>query len=76
MVRTWRSRLRSMAAGLHLSPPENALVRHSQNPPGIRAWINEQDKNPRTFIWTKTADEILATLAACCQRSNDAVKPA
>jgi hypothetical protein len=27
-------------------------------------------------FWTKTADEILAALAACCQRISDAVKPA
>ena len=32
----------------------------------IRAWINEWNKDPRPFIWTKTADEILETLAAYC----------
>jgi len=32
----------------------------------IRKWINEWNKNPRPFIWTKTADEILETLAAYC----------
>jgi transposase len=37
----------------------------------IRAWINDWNKNPRPFIWTKTADEILETLAAYCQRIND-----
>jgi len=26
------------------------------------------EQNPRPFIWTKTADEILETLAAYCQR--------
>jgi transposase len=34
----------------------------------IRRWINEWNKNPRPFIWTKTADDILETLAAYCQR--------
>ncbi len=34
----------------------------------IRAWINERDKNPRPFVWTKSADEILETLAGYCQR--------
>ena len=34
----------------------------------IRKWINEWNKNPRPFVWTKTADEILETLAAYCQR--------
>jgi transposase len=32
----------------------------------IRKWINEWNKDPRPFIWTKTADEILETLAAYC----------
>jgi hypothetical protein len=29
----------------------------------IRRWINEWNKNPKPFIWTKTADDILETLA-------------
>jgi transposase len=32
----------------------------------IRAWTSEWNKNPRPFVWTKTADEILETLAAYC----------
>jgi transposase len=36
----------------------------------IRKWINEWNKDPRPFIWTKTADEILETLAEYCQRIN------
>ena len=35
---------------------------------GIRKWINEWNKDPRPFVWTKTADEILQTLAAYCER--------
>jgi transposase len=37
----------------------------------IRKWISEWNKNPRPFIWTKTADEILETLAAYCGLIND-----
>ena len=37
----------------------------------VRNWINQWNKNPKPFIWTKTADEILDTLAAYCQRIND-----
>jgi transposase len=37
----------------------------------IRGWINEWNKNPKPFAWTKTADEILETLAAYCQRIID-----
>ena len=35
---------------------------------GIRKRASEWSKNPRPFAWTKTADEILETLAACCRR--------
>jgi transposase len=37
----------------------------------IRKWINEWNKDPRPFAWTKTADEILDTLAAYCRRISD-----
>jgi transposase len=37
----------------------------------IRKWISEWNKDPKPFIWTKTADEILETLADYCQRIND-----
>jgi transposase len=36
----------------------------------IRKWTSEWNKNPRPFVWTKTADEILETLAAYCERIN------
>jgi transposase len=34
----------------------------------IRKWINEWNKNPRPFTWIKSADDILGTLAAYCER--------
>jgi len=34
----------------------------------IRRWITEWNRDPKPFVWTKTADEILDTLAAYCQR--------
>jgi transposase len=37
----------------------------------IRKWTIEWNKDPRPFVWTKTADEILSTLASYCQRIND-----
>jgi transposase len=37
----------------------------------IRAWTSEWNKNPRPFIWTKTADQILETLAAYCTLIKD-----
>lgn len=37
----------------------------------VRRWINEWNTDPKPFVWTKTADQILATLAAYCQRITD-----
>jgi transposase len=34
----------------------------------IHAWINAWNADPKPFIWTKTADDILETLATYCQR--------
>jgi transposase len=36
----------------------------------IRAWIDTWNDDPRPFVWTKTADEILATIQAYLQRIN------
>lgn len=35
----------------------------------IRKWISEWNRDPKPFVWAKTADEILETLAAYCQRT-------
>src|SRR5271155_2696132 len=37
----------------------------------IRAWIEAWNDNPRPFVWTKTADEILDSIARYCKRIND-----
>jgi transposase len=36
----------------------------------IRTWINQWNADPKPFVWTKTADEILDNLANYCQRIN------
>lgn len=38
----------------------------------IRNWIKEWNENPKPFIWTKTADQILESLARLLQRINGA----
>ena len=38
----------------------------------IRAWIETWNDDPRPFVWTKTADEILDSIAAYCQRISGA----
>ena len=35
----------------------------------IRQYINTHNEEPKPFIWTKTADEILASVARFCQRT-------
>jgi transposase len=37
----------------------------------IRAWIDTWNDDPRPFVWTKTADEILDAIARYCQRINE-----
>jgi transposase len=37
----------------------------------VRRWINEWNTDPKPFVWTKTADQILDTLATYCGRIND-----
>jgi transposase len=38
----------------------------------IRSWVAAWNDNPRPFIWTKTAQEILDSLARLCQRISGA----
>jgi transposase len=37
----------------------------------IRAWIETWNDNPRPFVWTKTADQILESIARYCTRINE-----
>jgi transposase len=37
----------------------------------IRTWITNWNDSPKPFVWHKTADQILDSLAAYCQRIND-----
>jgi transposase len=37
----------------------------------IRAWIQTWNENPRPYVWTKTADQILASIGNYCNRIND-----
>ena len=37
----------------------------------IRAWIETWNEDPKPFVWTKTADQILESIATYCNRIND-----
>jgi transposase len=38
----------------------------------IREWVEQWNQSPRPFVWTKSADEILASVAAYCMRISGA----
>src|SRR5690349_8568222 len=38
----------------------------------IRTWMQQWNSDPKPFVWTKTADEILESLAKYCRRISDA----
>jgi transposase len=65
LVERWFAELTSkwLRRGTHRSVAE--LER------SIQSWIEAWNENPRPFIWSKTADEILDTIATYCQRINN-----
>ncbi|MHB8671874.1 MAG: IS630 family transposase, partial [Acidimicrobiales bacterium] len=38
----------------------------------IREWIEQWNEDPRPYVWVKTADEILRSLARYCERISEA----
>jgi len=65
LVERWFAELTSkwLRRGTHRSV--NELVA------SIRTWITNWNDDPQPFVWHKTADEILDSLAAYCQRISD-----
>ena len=65
LVERWFAELTTkwIKRGTHRSVRE--LVR------SIRTWITNWNDDPKPFVWHKSADEILESLAAYCQRIND-----
>jgi hypothetical protein len=37
----------------------------------INAYIAENNADPKPFVWTKTADNVLASVARFCQRTSN-----
>jgi transposase len=65
LVERWFAELtaRKLRRGAHRSVRElNA---------DIRDWLEHWNENPRPYVWSKTAEQILNTLAAYCQRITD-----
>jgi transposase len=65
LVERWFAELTTkwLKRGTHRSVPQ---LKQS-----IQDWIDTWNANPRPFVWHKTADEILDTIATYCQRIND-----
>jgi transposase len=65
LVERWFAELttKKIKRGAHTSVP--GLERD------IRGWIATWNENPRPFVWLKTADEILDSLARYCERISD-----
>ncbi len=65
LVERWLAELtnRWLRRGTHRSTKE--LVA------SIRTWIQRWNDEPKPFVWHKSADEILDTLADYCQRISD-----
>ena len=56
-------------ATVALAPGDRCAVRLPAA--DITAWAKNWNANPKPYVWTKTADEILESLAIYCQRIND-----
>lgn len=41
----------------------------------IREYLDVHNENPKPFVWTRTADEILASIARFAQRTHTSVQP-
>ena len=65
LVERWFAELTNkwLRRGTHRSVKELAA--------SIRTWINNWNDNPQPFVWHKTADEILDSVATYCQRISD-----
>ena len=65
LVERWFAELTNkwLRRGTHRSVKELAA--------SIRTWINNWNDDPKPFVWHKTADEILDSVAAYCQRISD-----
>jgi len=37
----------------------------------IKSYLDVSNENPKPFVWTRTADEILASVPRSCQRISD-----
>jgi len=60
LVERWFATLteRQLRPGVHRSPRELAAA--------LRRYLDQHNRNPKPFVWTKTADQIFASIARLC----------
>lgn len=65
LVERWFATLtqKQLRRGVHRSTRELETA--------IRSYLNESNKHAKPFVWMKTADEILASVARFCKRTSD-----
>jgi transposase len=65
LVERWFAELttKQVRRGVHRSVAELELA--------IRTFIDDHNTDPKPFVWTKTADQILASIARFAQRTTD-----
>ena len=65
LVERWFAELttKKLRRGAHRSVPQLNT--------DIRGWIDTWNDNPKPFVWTKTADQILESVARYCNRINE-----
>ena len=65
LVERWFATLteRQLRRGVHRSTQELEAA--------LRSYVETYNQDPKPFVWTKTADEILAAVASFCKRTSD-----
>ena len=65
LVERWFATLteRQLRRGVHRSTPQLEA--------SLRRYVETYNQDPKPFVWTKTADEILAAVARFCNRTSD-----
>jgi transposase len=54
---------RQLRRGVHPSPRQLEAA--------MRPYLDQHHRNPQPFVWTKTADQIFASIARLCQQTSD-----
>jgi len=64
-VERWFAELtqKQLRRGVHRSPRELEKA--------IREFLEVSNEDPKPFVWTKSADEILESVAAFCKRTSN-----